>query len=76
MRPIASLLDAEFPLIRAPMAGVVDEALAIGVSEAGGLGFMPCAMLDEAPLEAALQRFATLARPINLRLSVRIKLPK
>lgn len=66
MRPIASLLDAELPVIQAPMAGVQDEALAIAVSEAGGLGSMPCAMLDGARLEAALQRFATLARPINL----------
>jgi nitronate monooxygenase len=66
VRPIASLLDAELPVIQAPMAGVQDEALAIAVSEAGGLGSMPCAMLDEARLEAALQRFSTLARPINL----------
>lgn len=66
MRPIASLLDAELPVIQAPMAGVQDEALASAVSEAGGLGSMPCAMLDAARLEAALQRFATLARPINL----------
>ena len=66
MFPIASLLDAELPVIQAPMAGVQDEALAIAVSEAGGLGSMPCAMLDRARLEAALQRFATLARPINL----------
>ena len=66
MRPIASLLDAELPVIQAPMAGVQDEVLAIAVSEAGGLGSMPCAMLDGARLEAALQRFATLARPINL----------
>ncbi|RYE56109.1 MAG: 2-nitropropane dioxygenase, partial [Hyphomicrobiales bacterium] len=35
MRPIASLLDAELPVIQAPMAGVQDEALAIAVSEAG-----------------------------------------
>ncbi|QNN68784.1 NAD(P)H-dependent flavin oxidoreductase [Thermomonas carbonis] len=48
------------------MSGVQDEALAIAVSEAGGLGSMPCAMLDGVRLEAALQRFATLARPINL----------
>lgn len=66
MRPIASLLDADLPVIQAPMAGVQDEALAIAVSEAGGLGSMPCAMLDGTRLEAALQRFATLARPINL----------
>lgn len=76
MRPIASLLDAELPVIRAAMTGVQDEALAIAVSEAGGLGSMPCAMLDEARPEGALQRFAMLARSINLRLSARIRLLK
>jgi nitronate monooxygenase len=48
------------------MAGVQDEALALAVSACGGLGSMPCAMLDAAQLEAALVRFATIAPPVNL----------
>ncbi|GAB2626974.1 nitronate monooxygenase [Novilysobacter erysipheiresistens] len=48
------------------MAGAQDEALAIAVAKAGGLGSMPCALLDAARLEAALQRFAALDVPINL----------
>ena len=66
MTTLASLLGTELPLIQAPMAGVQDEALAIAVAHAGGLGSMPCAMLDSARLEAALQAFAPLAQPVNL----------
>ena len=46
MPSIASLLGIELPVIQAPMGGVQDEALAISVAEAGGLGSMPCALLD------------------------------
>lgn len=40
------LLGIELPIIQAPMAGVQGSALAIAVSNAGGLGSLPCAMLD------------------------------
>ena len=43
---LAAQLGIEVPLIQAPMAGVQDEALAIAVSQAGGLGSIPAAMLD------------------------------
>lgn len=39
-------LGMDYPIIQAPMAGVQDSALAIAVSEAGGLGSLPCAMLN------------------------------
>lgn len=39
------LLGVELPIIQAPMAGVQGSALAIAVSNAGGLGSLPCAML-------------------------------
>jgi NAD(P)H-dependent flavin oxidoreductase YrpB (nitropropane dioxygenase family) len=38
----------EFPLVQAPMAGVQGSALASAVSNAGGLGSLPCAMLGPA----------------------------
>ena len=60
MTTLASFFGIDLPLIQAPMAGVQDEALAIAVTAAGGLGSMPCAMLDSTHLEAALQTFATL----------------
>lgn len=66
MSSINTLLGVELPIIQAPMAGVQDEALAIAVSEAGGLGSMPCALLNPAQLEAALARFAVRPRPVNL----------
>ena len=39
-------MGIELPIIQAPMAGVQGSALAIVVSSAGGLGSLPCAMLD------------------------------
>ena len=66
MNPLRSALGIELPVIQAPMAGVQDAALAIAVAEAGGLGSLPCALLDLVELEDALRRFATLPRPINL----------
>jgi len=40
------LLGIELPIIQAPMAGVQGNALAVAVSNAGGLGSLPCAMLS------------------------------
>jgi nitronate monooxygenase len=40
------LLGVELPIIQAPMAGVQGSALAVAVSNAGGLGSLPCAMLS------------------------------
>jgi nitronate monooxygenase len=42
---LAQLLGTELPIIQAPMAGVQGSALAVAVSNAGGLGSLPCAML-------------------------------
>jgi nitronate monooxygenase len=60
------MLGIDLPVIQAPMAGVQDESLAIAVSHAGGLGSMPCALLDRDRLDLALQRFASLSHPVNL----------
>jgi nitronate monooxygenase len=63
---ITDLLGVELPVIQAPMAGAQDEELALAVAASGGLGSMPCALLDAARLEAALARFAAVSQPINL----------
>lgn len=42
----SGFLKTQYPIIQAPMAGVQDEALALAVMHAGGLGSLPCAMLD------------------------------
>jgi nitronate monooxygenase len=39
-------LGVRLPNLQAPMAGVQGSALAIAVSNAGGLGTLPCAMLS------------------------------
>ena len=46
MDRITALLGVELPVIQAPMAGVQDETLALAVAACGGLGSMPCALLD------------------------------
>ncbi len=45
MTTLEKLLGIDLPIIQAPMAGVQDSALAVAVSNAGGLGSLPCAML-------------------------------
>jgi nitronate monooxygenase len=46
MTTLQQLLGTELPLIQAPMAGIQVSAMAIAVSNAGGLGSLPCAMLS------------------------------
>ena len=42
---LRKLFGIALPIIQAPMAGVQGSALAIAVSNAGGLGSLPCGML-------------------------------
>jgi nitronate monooxygenase len=60
-------LGIDLPIIQAPMAGVQGSALAIAVSNAGGLGSLPCAMLslDALRAELAVLTSAT-SRPFNV----------
>ena len=66
-RRILDLFGIEFPLLLAPMAGSGGVELAVAVSEAGGLGALPSAMLDAQQIRAQLgvlrQRTAG---PVNL----------
>ncbi|HVN28682.1 MAG TPA: nitronate monooxygenase family protein, partial [Candidatus Binataceae bacterium] len=66
-RRILDLCGIELPIILAPMAGPGTPELAIAVSEAGGLGSLPCAQLSADGVRSALQmiRRAT-SRPINV----------
>jgi nitronate monooxygenase len=56
---LQQILDIELPIIQAPMAGVQGSALAIAVSNAGGLGSLPCAMLS---LDTTQTELAAIAR--------------
>ena len=53
-RRIQSLFGIELPIIQAPMAGSNLSELVIAVSEAGGLGSLPCAMLGEEQMRGEL----------------------
>lgn len=51
---IVDLLGIDVPIIQAPMAGAQTPELAIAVSEAGGLGSLPCGMLGPEQARAQL----------------------
>ncbi len=61
------ILGTELPLIQAPMAGSQGSALAIAVSNAGGLGSLPCAMLDAPAIRKELEAIrAQTSKPCNV----------
>src|SRR3954447_16222583 len=64
---LKTLIGVDLPIIQAPMAGVQGCALAIAVSNAGGLGSLPCALLtpDAMRKELAAIRAQT-DRPYNV----------
>lgn len=64
---LQELLGIELPLIQAPMAGVQTHALAVAVSNAGGLGSLPCAMLSAEAMRQELTLIrAKTSRPYNV----------
>jgi nitronate monooxygenase len=66
-RRILDLFGIESPIILAPMAGPGTAALAIAVSEAGGLGSLPCAQLSGTEIRTALETIRrNTSRPINV----------
>jgi nitronate monooxygenase len=64
---LQDLLGVSLPIIQAPMAGAQGSALAVAVSNAGGLGSLPCAMFD---LESMRNELAALragtTKPFNV----------
>ena len=64
---LQQLLGIELPIVQAPMAGVQAGALAVAVSNAGGLGSLPCAMLAPDALRRELEAIrARTGRPYNV----------
>jgi nitronate monooxygenase len=45
-RRLTELFKTEFPIVLAPMAGVMDAELVIAAAQGGALGSLPCAMLS------------------------------
>jgi len=64
---LSELFGTELPIIQAPMAGSQDHALAVAVSNAGGLGSIGCATLG---IEATRRELAAIkagtAKPFNV----------
>ncbi|MCE0759266.1 nitronate monooxygenase [Marinobacter sp. G11] len=64
---LTALFNVEKPIIQAPMAGVQDYRLAAAVSNAGGLGSLPCAMLGAEALREELKALnEATQQPYNL----------
>ncbi len=64
---LQKLLGIDLPIIQAPMAGVQGSALTVAVSNAGGLGSLPCAMLGPDAIRQELAAIcATTTKPFNV----------
>lgn len=65
---LQELLNIELPIIQAPMAGAQDHRLCVAVSNAGGLGSLPAAMLSGDVLTeevAAIKKLTSQAYNLN-----------
>ncbi|NKE64687.1 nitronate monooxygenase [Ramlibacter sp. RBP-2] len=64
---LQQLFGIDLPIVQAPMAGVQGSALAVAVSNAGGLGSLPCAMLGADALRKELAAIRSQTdRPFNV----------
>jgi len=66
-RRLLDLVNTEFPIIQAPMAGVMDADLVIAAALGGALGSLPCAMLtaDKAREQVQIVR-QRVSAPVNM----------
>ena len=66
-RRLTDLFKIEHPIVLAPMAGAIDHAIAVEVAEGGGLGSIPCAMLNPETARGEIEKFrAGTKKPLNL----------
>jgi nitronate monooxygenase len=64
---LQQVLGTDLPIIQAPMAGAQVSAMAIAVSNAGGLGSLPCAMLTADAMRSELAAIkAGTGKPYNV----------
>src|SRR4030095_5088748 len=66
-RRLIDLFKTEFPIVLAPMAGIMDADLVIAAAQGGALGSLPCAMIsaDKAREQVNIIRQRVTA-PVNL----------
>ena len=55
---LLELIKTDYPILVAPMAGVMDAELAIAVANAGGLAALPAGMLNEEQLQSPGRTFS------------------
>ena len=68
---ITELFNIDIPVIQAPMAGSQGSALAIAVSNAGGLGSLPCALSSPDQIRQELQKIVwSTSKPYNVNFFV------
>lgn len=66
-RTLIDLLGIDLPIVQAPMAGASGVAMAVATGNAGGLGSLPCAMLDADAVCAQIAEFRQhSSRPVNV----------
>lgn len=64
---LRALLGVDLPIVQAPMAGVQGSALAVAVSNAGGLGSLPCATLGPDAIRGELAAIKSqTTKPFNV----------
>src|SRR6201990_2380331 len=64
---ILQLFGIELPIIQAPMASCVFSEMVLAVSEAGGLGSLPCALLSLGQMRSELEAIRRRdSRPIHV----------
>ncbi len=66
-RRIIDLFKTEFPIVLAPMAGIMDAELVIAAAQGGALGSLPCAMItaEKAREQVSIIR-QRVSAPINM----------
>jgi nitronate monooxygenase len=63
---LLDLFGIEVPIVQAPMANSTGVEVAIEVARAGGLGALPCAVLEPKEIEAGIETFRTHTKaPLN-----------
>lgn len=63
---LTDLLNVDLPIIQSPMAGASGAEMAVAVSNAGGLGSLPCAMFQQSEVRAAIAAVRNLtSKPVS-----------
>jgi nitronate monooxygenase len=73
---LTDLFGIELPIVAAPMANFAGLDLAVAVAEAGGLGSLPCAVLDPDRIRSEVAAFRSrVRRPVNLNFFCHVDAP-